>query len=297
MDEPSIPLPDDFSRFRVLAFDSGIGGLGIVAALRHRLPGARIDYLADNALFPYGEQEDETLIRHIVALLTDAVRRLNPDVVVVACNTASTLALTSLRAACPTVPFVGCVPPIRWAARLSQTRVIGLLATRATVRRPYVAALREQYAPDCVLIAHGARHLADMAERTFRGEAADPAVISRELRGLFEQPNGDRIDAVGIGCTHYTFLLDALRQAAPPDVAWLDPADAVARRTATVLTTERGADDAKPERAEDEGGPGGAWFTAPPERPSSLTRGLADCGYAAPEIWPAQTPSVRSQSA
>ncbi|WP_422918559.1 glutamate racemase [Rhizosaccharibacter radicis] len=219
---------------RLLAFDSGIGGLGIVRELRRQLPDVPVDYLADTALFPYGEVPDHLLVPRIVSLVEAAIRRFEPDAVVVACNTASTLALGALRERIA-LPVVGCVPPIKWAAERSRTRHIGLLATSATVRRAYLHELRERFAPDCTLVAHGARHLADVAERVFRGAAPDEALVRRELRLLFDQPGGERVDVVGIGCTHYSFLLEPLRRLSPPGTLWLDPAEAVARRAAAVL--------------------------------------------------------------
>lgn len=290
-----MPVPDETPssaisyRPRVLAFDSGIGGLGIVGALRQRLPDAQIDYLADTALFPYGEQDDATLRQHILELISDAAARLQPDAVVIACNTASTLALSALRES-NSLPFVGCVPPIRWAARDSRSRVIGLLATRATVGRPYVAALQAQYAPDCRLIAHGARHLADIAETVFRGEEVDPALIRRELAGLFEQPDGDRIDAVALGCTHYTFVTPALRAAAPsPAIAWLDPADAVARQTVAVLPQRTVSHALLSQETPGETcgqGTGRAWFTSEPREAEQVRAGLLRFGYRRLESWP-----------
>jgi glutamate racemase len=276
-------------RGRVLAFDSGIGGLGIVAALRRRLPEARIDYLADTALFPYGEQPDDALRQHIVALLTGAIARLRPDVVVVACNTASTLALSALRETCPQTPFVGCVPAIRWAARLSRTRVIGLLATRATVRRPYVASLRERFAPDCTLLAHGARHLATYAEAMFRGQAVAPGLIAQELSGLFSQPESGRLDVVALGCTHYTFVVDALKEASPHPVIWLDPADPVARQTVAVL--EAHAPSAGRHAAQDEGQ---LWYTALPPDLKLLEAPLRGFGYARAAQWEVQWEAQRA---
>ncbi|MBV1831243.1 glutamate racemase [Komagataeibacter sp. AV436] len=257
---------------RVLAFDSGIGGLGIVAQLRLLLPGIPVDYLADTAVFPYGEQPDSALRARIVRLVGAAIERLQPSVVVVACNTASTLALDSLRAAYD-VPFVGCVPPIKWAADQTRTGTIGLLATRATVRRPYLKALSARFAPDCTLLAYGARGLADMAEKAFRGTPPDPALLRTELAGLFAQPGGSAIDVVGLGCTHYTFLLEAMRDIGPPHVAWLDPAPAVARQVARVLATcpaPHGPAPALPDQF---------CFTAEPRDFAALRPGLAALGY------------------
>ncbi len=262
---------------RILAFDSGIGGFGIVRALRARLPGTPVDYLADTAIYPYGEQEDATLIARVVTLMGEAIASLAPDLVVIACNTASTLALGALRDRYA-IPFVGCVPPIKWAAQLSRTRTIGLLATRATVRRPYLRALQQRYAPDCTLLAHGARGLADLAERVFRGHAAAPDIVQGELAALFEQPGGDRIDVVGIGCTHYTFLMDAFRAASPPGMIWLDPADAVARQAATVL-------QALPPRPEALRAHDRAFFTAMPAEPLRMTTAMAALGYGAPALF------------
>ncbi|GBQ70021.1 glutamate racemase [Ameyamaea chiangmaiensis NBRC 103196] len=259
---------------RVLVFDSGIGGLGIQRCLRSALPsGTRIDYLADTALFPYGEQPDAPLIDRIVTLIDDAVRGLRPEIVVIACNTASTLALDALRARIP-VPFVGCVPPIRWAARLSRTRTLGLLATRATVRRPYVTMLRETYAPDCALIAHGAPGLAGLAEQAFRGLPVDQAAIADEVAPLFRQDGGNAIDVVGIGCTHYTFVLDQIRAASPPGVTWLDPAGAVARQAALCLASL--PETPQPDVRRDE-----AYFTALPADGDRLIGALDVFGYAA----------------
>ncbi|MBS1103036.1 glutamate racemase [Gluconobacter sp. Dm-62] len=219
---------------RSLVFDSGIGGMGVVQALRDLLPTLPIDYLADTALFPYGEQPDDLLTSRIVSLLVAACEHLQPDILVIACNTASTIALPALRERLK-IPVVGCVPPIRWAGRVSQSRVIGLLSTSATARRPYILQLHRDFASDCRLITHGARRLADLAERAFLGEVIADTDVQHELDCLFSQPHGDEIDTVGLGCTHYTFLMDAFERLSPPGVTWLDPAPAVARQVRTVL--------------------------------------------------------------
>jgi glutamate racemase len=261
---------------RLLAFDSGIGGLSIVGALRRAAPDLAIDYLADNAVYPYGELADDTLVARLGALLEGAIAELRPDAVVIACNTASTVALEAMRARFA-LPFVGCVPPIKWAASLSRSRTIGLLATSATVRRPYLRDLQARFAPDCRLIAHGARGLADIAELAFRGRPIDRDAIARELDGLFGQPGGAAIDAVGIGCTHYSVLLETLRALSPPGIAWLDPADAVARQAIAVLDglARGGAATRMSERA---------WFTADPPDRERLVDRLAGFGFQGIEI-------------
>jgi len=259
---------------RLLVFDSGIGGLGVVRALRNTLPHARIDYLADTALFPYGEQPDAPLTARIVDLIDAACRARAYDLVVIACNTASTIALPALRARLG-VPFVGCVPPIRWAGRVSKTRTIGLLATSATARRPYVAELHARFAPDCRLVLHGARHLADLAERAFIGELVSDALIARELDALLGQPGGDAIDAIGLGCTHYSVLLPQFeRLSAERDrtFLWLDPAPAVARHAAAILSAigPFACRDQAPERVT---------LTAPPPRSREFSLALRALGY------------------
>jgi len=260
---------------RLLAFDSGIGGLSVVRELRALLPGIPIDYLADNAVFPYGELPDAVLIERVSMLVGTALVRFRPDAVVVACNTASTVALAELRAGFD-VPFIGCVPPIKWAAEVSRTRTIGLLATSATVRRPYLRDLQSRFAPDCTLLAHGARGLADIAEAAFRHRAVDRAAITRELDQLFGQDGGGRIDVVGIGCTHYSFLLDILRELSPAGITWLDPAAAVARRAQSVLSGLA----PRPDMTGASTDMGQAWFTGPAGDAARLLEGLAGFGYA-----------------
>lgn len=218
---------------RVLVFDSGIGGLGIARALRVMLPRASLTYLADGAGFPYGGQTDAALTGRVLRVVEAGLHAAGPDLVVVACNTASTVALDALRRRFP-VPFVGCVPPVRWAARISRTRTIGLLATPATVRRPYLADLVHRFAADCTVLAHGAPPLASLAEAKFAGGSADPALVRAEVEAMARQPGGERLDAVALGCTHYALLLPELRAALPGDVAWLDPAEPVARQAASV---------------------------------------------------------------
>src|SRR5271168_1465715 len=119
---------------RLLIFDSGIGGLGVVEQIRRLQPAAQLTYLADNRFFPYGEKPDDILLAHILKLIGDAIKSLQPDAVVIACNTASTIALGALRETYPAMVFIGCVPPIKPAAAASKTRHIGVLATAATVR-------------------------------------------------------------------------------------------------------------------------------------------------------------------
>ncbi|HTQ70473.1 MAG TPA: glutamate racemase [Acidocella sp.] len=214
----------------ILVFDSGIGGLGVVAALNQLSPGLPLTYLADNGFFPYGEKQDDILLAHIIQVIGAAIAREQPEAVVIACNTASTIALPALREAFP-LPFIGCVPPIKPAAAASLTRSIGVLATAATVRRPYLNGLIARFAPDCTVLSLGTPALAELAEQKFRGAAVD---VSAAVAPLFAQPGGERIDAVALGCTHYTFLLPEF-MALRPDLSWHDPALPVARQTLSII--------------------------------------------------------------
>ncbi len=216
----------------LLVFDSGIGGLGVVRQIRLLQPQANIIYLADNSFYPYGEKPDGVLIARILKVIGQAIELTKPDAVVIACNTASTVALGHLREAIA-LPFIGCVPPIKPAAAASRTRHIGLLATAATIRRPYLADLVQKFAGDCTLHSHGTAILADLAEAKFRGQAINLADLKAAIAPLFDQPGAEQIDTIALGCTHYTFLLDEL-DAIHPGIKWFDPAGAVARQTAAV---------------------------------------------------------------
>jgi glutamate racemase len=212
-----------------LVFDSGIGGLGVVAQLRALAPRRPLIYLADNGFFPYGEKSDETLVPRIVALLGRAIETLRPQALVVACNTASTIALPALRAAY-TLPIIGCVPPIKPAAAASVSKRIGVLATAATVRRPYLSDLVNRFAPDCTVLSLGTPTLAALAEQKFRGATVD---VAPAIAPLFAQEGGTHIDAIALGCTHYSFLVPEF-SALYPDISWFDPALPVARQTLKV---------------------------------------------------------------
>jgi glutamate racemase len=216
----------------LLVFDSGIGGLGVVAEIRRLQPQASITYLADNGFYPYGEKPDETLIARILKIIGQGIEQVRPDAIVIACNTASTVALSHLRETYQ-LPFIGCVPPIKPAAAASRTRHIGLLATAATIRRPYLADLVQNFAGDCTVHSLGTPILADLAEQKFRNQPLDAATLATAIAPLFAQQDASRIDAVALGCTHYTFLLPELL-ALHPGIKWFDPANPVARQTAAI---------------------------------------------------------------
>ncbi|MCC6737070.1 MAG: glutamate racemase [Bauldia sp.] len=221
--------PDDVAPTApLLFFDSGIGGLSVLAEVRRRIPTAPIVYLCDRAFFPYGDRTEIEIAARVPALLGRAVERFRPRLVVIACNTASTIALAVVRTALQ-LPIVGTVPAIKPAAETTKTGVIGLLGTQATVRQHYVDRLAADHAAGMTLLRHGDPALAPAVEAKLRGEAVDPAVWRQAMRGLLEQPGGDRMDVVVLGCTHFPLVRDELAAEAP-GVAFVDGAAGIARR-------------------------------------------------------------------
>lgn len=216
----------------ILVFDSGVGGLTVLQPIRRLLPQARFVYAADNAGFPYGTKSEAEIAARVPALLGRLVERFRPRLVVIACNTASTIALAPVRAALD-VPVVGTVPAIKPAAALSVTRTIGVLGTEATVRQLYVDRLVEEFASDCIVLRHGSAALVDLAEAQLRGEAPDPEAVRRAVAPLLVAPGGVRMDVAVLACTHFPLLADALHEALP-GVKLVDGADGIARRVATL---------------------------------------------------------------
>ncbi len=220
----------------VLVFDSGIGGVSVATCLRETMPGAALTYLMDDAGFPYGDREEADLNMRIPGVIGAGIEACRPQMVVVACNTASITALYTLRARYD-LPFIGCVPPVKSAASASATRTIGVLATPATARGAYLRALVAAHAADCRVLIHGAPGLAQFAERCFAGEDVPPSSVRQEIAGLLAQPGSADIDAIALGCTHYGLLLPELRACFPDHVSWHDPALPVARQAARVAET------------------------------------------------------------
>ncbi|MBL7251533.1 glutamate racemase [Alloalcanivorax marinus] len=215
----------------VLIFDSGVGGLSVVRALRERLPDAPLAYACDNAALPYGTKEDGWLVARIVMVCRAAVAASGAEVLVVACNTASTLALDALRAALP-VPVVGTVPAIKPAAALTASGVIGLLATSATVCRPYTDRLIEDFATHRTVVRVAGDALVGQAEQLLATGSVDATVIEAALAPLWQQPE---LDTVVLGCTHFPLLRDHFRP--PRAITWVDSGAAIARRVDQVLGT------------------------------------------------------------
>lgn len=232
----------------VLVFDSGIGGLTVLREARMVLPGCRFVYVADNAGFPYGDWGEEALLARILSLFERLLARTRPRAVVIACNTAFTLAGAALRARFPEIPFVGTVPAIKPAAERTASRRISVLATPATVSRDYTRALIAEFAGGCDVQLVGSRNLAALAERYIAGYPVDDEALAGEIAPCFVEADGRRTDIVVLACTHYPFLANRFRRIAPWPVDWLNPAEAIARQLRRVLGGDVGPIGTEPDR-------------------------------------------------
>ena len=213
----------------ILFFDSGLGGLSVLAPMRKLIPNAPVVYVADNAGFPYGVRDEADIAARVPALLGRLVERYHPRLVTIACNTASTIALSAVRAALD-LPIVGTVPAIKPAALLSKSRVIGVLGTDATVRQPYVDRLSAEFAADCTVLRHGSARLVQLAEDKLRGISVPPQEYRQVLDGLLTQPGGDRMDVIVLACTHFPLVEAELAAAMPRPVALIHGGEGIARR-------------------------------------------------------------------
>jgi glutamate racemase len=215
----------------ILFFDSGLGGLTVLGPTRALLPTAPIVYAADYAGLPYGEKSDDELAARVPALLGRLVERYQPRLAVIACNTASTIALAHVRAALD-LPIVGTVPAIKPAAEMTKSGVIGVLGTEATVRQPYVDDLSAKFAGRKTVLRHGSPALVAAAENKLNGRPVDAAAAERAIAGLRSQTGGEAMDVIVLACTHFPLLSAELQAAAGPGVRLIDGSAGIARRIA-----------------------------------------------------------------
>ncbi|MBR0719171.1 glutamate racemase [Bradyrhizobium liaoningense] len=221
----------------IMVFDSGLGGLTVLREVVAARPDAHFVYVADDAFFPYGHHGENEIIARVVPLMGDLIKAHDPDLVVIACNTASTLVMTHLRAAY-SVPFVGTVPAIKPACAQSKTKRVSVLGTKGTVKREYTKALIRDFAQGCEVTLVGSPELASLAEAALSGNAISDDDILTELKPCFVGDPADtsaRTDTVVLACTHYPLLLERLTKLAPWPVDWIDPAPAIARRVSDLL--------------------------------------------------------------
>jgi glutamate racemase len=246
-------------------FDSGLGGLTVLREIVGARPDAHYIYVADDAFFPYGHHGEEQIIARVVPLIGELIEGHAPDLLVIACNTASTLVMSHLRERY-TVPFVGTVPAIKPACAQSRTKRVSVLGTKGTVQREYTRTLIRDFAQGCEVTLVGSAELASLAEAALSGAEVSDAAISAELAPCFIGDGATdpaRTDTIVLACTHYPLLMDRLVRLAPWKVDWIDPAPAIARRVSDLLGPPGGeADHAGAEMI----------FTS--KRPHTLSRAL-----------------------
>ena len=221
----------------ILVFDSGLGGLTVLREIVAARPDAHYVYVADDAFFPYGHHGEQEIIDRVVPLVGKLIGAYAPDLVVIACNTASTLVMSDLRKAYQ-VPFVGTVPAIKPACARSKTKRVSVLGTKGTVQREYTRALIRDFAQGCEVTLVGSPELASLAESALSGNEVSDEAIAAEIAPCFVGNATDetaRTDTVVLACTHYPLLQDRLSRLAPWPVDWIDPAPAIARRVSDLL--------------------------------------------------------------
>ncbi|MBL0371385.1 glutamate racemase [Rhizobium sp. KVB221] len=214
----------------ILVFDSGIGGLTVLRELRVLMPERSFIYIADDAGFPYGNWAEPQLRERLLSIFKEFIRDHQPEVSVIACNTAFTLAGADLREAFPDHTFVGTVPAIKPAAERTRSGLVSVLATPGTVKRAYTRDLIQSFATQCHVRLVGSQNLARMAEAYIRGDKVPDEDISAEIAQCFYEKDGAKTDIVVLACTHYPFMANVFRRLAPWPVDWIDPAEAIARQ-------------------------------------------------------------------
>jgi glutamate racemase len=219
----------------ILIFDSGVGGLTVLAQLRKLLPDAPVIYAADSAGLPYGEKSEAEIAARVCGLLGRMSERYRPRLICIACNTASTIALAMVRDVLE-VPVVGTVPAIKPAAAMTRTGVIGLLGTEATIRQAYVDRLEAEFASDKRLLRFAAPDLVNAAEAKLRGRTPDSSAFDRAAQGLRALPHGAEIDTVVLACTHFPLVEAELAEAFGSGVTFIHGAKGIARRIADLTS-------------------------------------------------------------
>lgn len=217
----------------ILLYDSGMGGLTVYDEVRKALPNAYYLYCFDNACFPYSEKSEAVLIERAVKIVQKIAEKYPLDMVVVACNTASTVVLPALRAAF-SFPIVGTVPAIKPAAAISESKTIGLLATKGTVIRPYVQDLIEKYAKECVVEKLGTTDLVEIVEEK---QQTGTINMDRLQQVVVQWQDHPTLDTVILGCTHFPLVKEELQQLLPKIKYFVDPGEGITKRVQSLLST------------------------------------------------------------
>ena len=211
-------------------FDSGIGGLSVLAAVRRRLPQAACTYIADSRHTPWGDRPAAWVQARCGQLATQLINT-GAQLVLVACNTGTTQAISALRAHWPGLPFVGVEPGIKPAVAASRSGRVAVMATQGTLQSPRLDQLVQHHAGQASVLRLPCPGLAEAIEQAGIGDGTLPRLLDQ----LAEQLRAAEVDTVVLGCTHYPLVADQLQQRLGPGVALIDTADAVARRVASLV--------------------------------------------------------------
>ncbi|NRA64022.1 MAG: glutamate racemase [Pseudobacteriovorax sp.] len=217
----------------VLILDSGIGGLSVAREIHLALPDVSTAYLADFSFFPYGEKSQPELNHRVTSIVSQCIKLFEPKVLVVACNTASTVVLPTLRKEFE-VPVVGVVPAIHPAARLTKSGVIALLATKGTIEGNYIDGLVQSAGRELRLVKVASQRLVEIAEEKLRGIPPNPEELISICRPIFSSHLGVP-DVVVLGCTHFPHLTNELLSSVSSQISWIDSGKAIANRVGVLL--------------------------------------------------------------
>ncbi len=221
---------------KVLIFDSGIGGMSILHKLNMTTTGLDVVYLADDLMFPYGNKDSRVLGRHIFELLCTSIEEIQPDLLVIACNTATYNSIDVIRKRYPDLLHVGVEPAVKYLADNSKTRIVSVLSTPLTNGSENIQRLIQKHGHDIALTRKGSDVLAQIAEQYVLDGLCNKEIIKNEIKDLFiTDDSGKRTDMIALGCTHYAFLIDIFRELALWPVEWYEPSDSVVNRIQSLL--------------------------------------------------------------
>lgn len=260
------------SETRILMFDSGVGGLSVFQEIQARLPTLSCTYIFDNEAYPYGELPQTELIDRVERYVAQFVQKQDIALVVVACNTASTVVLPRLRALL-SIPVVGVVPAIKPASQHAM-KGVGLIATPATVTRQYTRELIKDFSQNKEVYLLGTTQLVEMAEQKLRGHKVD----LMELRQILS-PLMNCIDVAVLGCTHFPLLKQEIQQVLGKNVLLVDSGEAIARRVKGVLGERRNRKYTSEEKYQ-------IYSSAEPKDKVALQRAVSRLGFSEVKIQP-----------
>jgi glutamate racemase len=211
-------------------FDSGVGGLSVLRSITQQLHNEAVLYFGDQGHIPYGSRPKEEILMFSQAI-SEFLMGLDAKVIVIACNTASAVALKDLRKLFPNTPFIGMEPAVKPAAEITQTGVVGVLATPATFQGELYASVVERFADNVTLLQNTCMGLVQQIENGALETKETRAILESALCPMMEKG----IDTIVLGCTHYPFVLPLIQEIVGPDVRVIDPAPAVARQVKRIL--------------------------------------------------------------